>query len=522
MSLHAVSHDSNVVIENPGASATQGDVDKTLQVQSAVLHRSLHTLPLTVIGGQGSYLHLANGQRILDASTGAAVACLGHGHPRIAAAVAAQMSTISYAHSLFFSSDAAEELCRLLVNSTALPSHSASSGSSGFSAGEPTMTRAYIVSSGSEAMEAALKLARQYFLELPVPQPQRTRFIARRESYHGNTLGALGVGGHAGRREKYAPILVGGDVVSHVSACNAYRGMREGETEEEYAERLAEELDAEFERVGGDKVCAFVAEPVVGAALGCVPPVPGYFKAVQRVCHKHGALLILDEVMSGMGRIGSLHAWQDPDIDVIPDIQTIGKALGGGYMPVAGVLVNKRIVDVLERGTGAFGHGQTYQGHPVACRAAVEVQKEIMEHSLIDNVKVMGEVLGHSLQKKLKDCPNVGNVRGKGLFWGVSGFSSDTLAATGTEIQQIEFVRDKRTKEPFSPKEEIAMRIHEKGMEHPYNISLYPGTGSADGKSGDHVLVAPTFNVTKEEIERIVELTAEVIGDLFAEKRGPW
>ncbi|KAL9064257.1 MAG: hypothetical protein Q9157_007898 [Trypethelium eluteriae] len=286
--------------------------------------------------------------------------------------------------------------------------------------------------------------------------------------------------------------------------------MREGETEEEYAERLARELDVEFERVGGDRVCAFVAEPVVGAALGCVPPVPGYFKAVQRVCHKHGALLILDEVMSGMGRIGSMHAWQDPDIDVIPDIQTIGKALGGGYMPVAGVLVNKRIVDVLQRGTGAFGHGQTYQGHPVACQAAVEVQKEIMENGLIDNVKVMGAILGQGLKKRLKDCPNVGNVRGKGLFWGVSGFNFDTVNATDAQVQQIEFVRDKKTKEPFAPKEEVAMSIHEKG------------TGSADGKSGDHVLVAPAFNVTKEEIERIVELTAGVIGDFFAVKCEPW
>ena len=251
MSPHAIVNDGNVVIADTLKSSNSKQTEANSQ--SAVLHRSLHTDPLTVTGGKGLYLYLSNGQTILDATGGAAVACLGHGHPRIKQAVAAQMDTISYVHSLFFSTAAAEELCRFLVASTAPPN------------GEPPLTRAYIVSSGSEAMEAALKLARQHFLELDPPQPQRTRFIARRESYHGTTLGALGVGGHVGRREKYEPILVGPETVSHVSACNAYRGMRERETEREYGERLARELDEEFERVGGENVCAFVAEPVVGA-----------------------------------------------------------------------------------------------------------------------------------------------------------------------------------------------------------------------------------------------------------------
>ncbi|KAI9660616.1 MAG: hypothetical protein M1821_009968 [Bathelium mastoideum] len=458
MSPHVILNDGNVVIaDTSNASDSSGTVENQIQ-SSSVLHRSLHHQPLTVTGGQGSYLHLSDGRAILDATGGAAVACIGHGHPRIRAAVAEQMNTISYAHSLFYSTAASEELCRMLCTSTTLPARSGASTNGHTDGhgegngngeerrdGEPQMTRAYIVSSGSEAMEAALKLARQYFLELPQPQPQRTRFIARRESYHGTTLGALGVGGHVGRREKFVPLLVGEGQVSHVSACNAYRGMHEGEMETEYGERLAEELDGEFQRVGGETVCAFIAEPVVGAALGCVPPVPGYFKAVERVCRKHGALLILDEVMSGMGRIGSLHAWQHPDIDVVPDIQTIGKALGGGYMPVAGVLVNKKVVDVLERGSGAFGHGQTYQGHPVACRAAAEVQKEIQEKNLVENVKTMGEILGRELTERLESCPYVGNVRGKGLFWG------------------IEFVKDKSTKEPFDPGDAIAMGVHEKG-----------------------------------------------------------
>lgn len=270
-----------------------------------------------------------------------------------------------------------------------------------------------------------------------------------------------------------------------------------------------------------------------------MPPVAGYFKAVQRVCRKHGALLILDEIMSGMGRIGSLHAWQHPDIDVVPDIQTMGKALGGGYMPAAAVLVNKGVVNVFQQGSGAFGHGQTYQGHPVACRAAVEVQKEIRENNLVENVKFLGEVFGRELTSKLEDCPYVGNVRGKGLFWGVRSFKGSIRELIDTNSSQIEFVKNKSTKEPFDPIEGVAMSIHEKGrlamipletwkffnaltsptgMQRPYNISLYPGTGSVDGEHGDHILVSPAFNVTKEEIERIVDLTARVIEDFFTEK----
>lgn len=196
-------------------------------------------------------------------------------------------------------------------------------------------------------MEAAMKLARQYFLEKEAPEPGRVRFISRNQSYHGTTLGSLAMGGHVVRRAKFEPML--SDNISKVSPCFPYRGKNEGETDEAYVQRLASELDEEFQRVGPQSVCAFVAEPVVGAALGCVTPVPGYFKAMQEVCRKYGALLILDEVMCGMGRTGAYHAWQHEG--VVPDIQTIGKGLGGGYQPVAGVLVNRGVVDTLEKGT---------------------------------------------------------------------------------------------------------------------------------------------------------------------------
>lgn len=398
-----------------------------------------------------------------------------------------QMGQVSYVHSLSYGTEAAEALGQLLVDS---------------SGGE--MARAFIVSSGSEAMEAALKLARQYHLEKPNSEPARSRFIARHQSYHGNTLGALGVSGHVARRAIHEPILA--QHTSHVSPCYAYRHLGAIQSEADYVDRLARELDDEFERLGPNNVAAFIAEPVVGAALGCVLPSPGYFKAVQRVCHEHGALLILDEVMCGSGRIGPepterfpdpLHAWQDPLIGIVPDIMTMGKSLGGGYMPVAGLLASHRVVDVLARGSGAFAHGQTYQGHPLACKAALAVQTIVKSDSLVANVRRQGELLGRLLREQLARHPNVGDVRGKGLFWA------------------IEIVKDKSTKEPFDAALGVAMGVHELGMEEPYNISLYPGAGCANGRHGDHVMLAPAYIITAAEVHKFVRRTVGVICAYF-------
>ncbi|KAI4743363.1 aminotransferase, class III [Aureobasidium sp. EXF-12298] len=450
----------------------------TIESKSAVFHRSLHTDPISVVGASGNYLHLADGGKLLDATGGAAVSCLGHGHKRVKEAIISQLDVVSYVHSATFATEAAELLAKELVESTG-----------------GAMSKAYIVSSGSEAMEAALKLARQHYLESKPPQPPRTKFIARQESYHGTTLGALSISGHKARRAPYEPMLLPN--MSRVSACNAYRGMKESETEAEYVDRLAKELDDEFQRLGPETVCAFVAEPVVGAALGCVPAVKGYFQAVRAICDKYGALLILDEVMCGMGRTGTMHAWQSPLIGVVPDIQTIGKGLGGGYAPIAGVLISRKVTDTLFQGTGAFTHGQTYQGHPVSCRAALEVLRTLRDEKLVQNAAAMGEKLEELLKRFVLPLPHVGNVRGKGLFWG------------------IEFVKDKTTKEPFDPKENVATNIHEKGLSNPHNITLYPGTGTADGKIGDHILLAPAYNVTAEVIELIVQKTARVIEEYF-------
>ncbi|PNS18272.1 hypothetical protein CAC42_7641 [Sphaceloma murrayae] len=446
---------------------------------SSVLHRTLHTKPLSVLSASGPYLHLSNGQRILDATGGAAVSCLGHNEPRLRTAIASQMAEVSYCHSLFYSTPVAESLATELISTT-----------------DGAMARAFFVSSGSEAMEAALKMARQFFLEKTPCEERRTKFVARWGSYHGTTLGALGVGGHKGRRKGFEPLLREGG--GWVSPCHEYRGRREGERDEEYVGRLQGELEEEFVRLGPETVCAFVAEPVVGAALGCVPSVPGYFRAMKEVCDKYGVLLILDEVMSGCGRTGTMHAWQAPEIGITPDIQTLGKGLGGGHIPVAAMLINQRVVDVLRQGSGAFSHGQTYQGHPVACRAALETLRIIKEENLVQNVAETGEYMGQLLREKVAVLPHVGNVRGKGFFWG------------------IEFVKDKQTKEPFPRADGIAMGVHELGLREPYNISIYPGTGTVDGYVGDHVLLAPSYRSSRADIEAIVELTTKVIVEFFA------
>jgi len=351
-------------------------------------------------------------------------------------AVREQMEEVSYCHSLFYGTTAAEDLARLLIDST-----------------DGEMARAFIVSSGSEAMEAALKLSRQYHIEKQPSEPQRTHFIARQQSYHGTTLGSLAIGGHIARRALFEPMLSINS--SRVSPCYMYRsGKGTLDHERAYVSRLEAELNAEFQRQGPTNVAAFIAEPIVGAALGCVPAVKGYFEMVRRVCNKYGALLILDEVMCGAGRIGPepttrfrnpIHAWQDPLINVVPDIMTMGKGLGGGYMPIAAMLASRKVTEVLQQGTGAFSHGQTYQGHPVACRAALDVQRCIVEEGWMANVRQQGALLGRLLKEKLGTHPAVGDIRGKGLFWG------------------IEFVVNKNTKEPFDPQEAVAMGIHEFG-----------------------------------------------------------
>jgi len=429
---------------------------------SRVLHRSLRETPPKAVGGDGVWLIAEDGRRILDASGGAAVSCLGHQHPRVVEAISRQASRLAYAHTAFFSSEPAEALAELLVGH------------------EPGgLAYAYFVSGGSEAVEAGIKLARQYFIESG--QPRRQRFIARRQSYHGNTLGALSAGGNAWRREPYAPLL--SPVFSHVTPAFAYHEQRASESETDFVARLAAELEAEFVRLGPDTVAAFIAEPVVGATAGCVPAPEGYFRAVREICDRHGALLILDEVMCGMGRTGTTHAWQQEG--VAPDIQAIAKGLGGGYQPIGAMLASARIIDTLRRGSGAFQHGHTYLAHPIACAAALEVQRIISDEQLLDRVGDLGGLLERRLTERFGNHRHVGDIRGRGLFWA------------------IELVADRATRKPFDPGLKLNQRIKADAFEA--GLVCYPSGGTVDGRSGDHVLLAPPYIATPQDIDLIVD-----------------
>jgi len=367
-----------------------------------IFHRNpRQSLPVAV-AGQGVELIDSTGRRYLDACGGAAVSCLGHGHPRVIAAIKAQLDTLAYAHTSFFTTEAAETLASTLAQ-----------------AAPGDLDHVYFVSGGSEAVEAGLKLARQYFVE--TGQGERRHFIARRQSYHGNTLGALAIGGNAWRREPFLPLLV---PAHHVSPCYAYRDQHEGETDTQYAQRLADELEAKILELGPHTVAGFVAETVVGATAGAVPPVADYLRRIRAVCDRYGVLLILDEVMSGMGRTGYLFACDEDG--VVPDIVTIAKGLGAGYQPIGAMLCGRCIHEAIVGGTGFFQHGHTYIGHATACAGALAVLQTISGENLLANVRARGEQLRQGLRAVLRDHPHVGDIRGRGLFVGVEPWPTGT------------------------------------------------------------------------------------------------
>ncbi|MBT3307092.1 MAG: aspartate aminotransferase family protein [Alphaproteobacteria bacterium] len=432
-----------------------------------VFQRQIHdTLPRAV-KGDGAYIIDADGKRYLDASGGAAVSCLGHSDPDVIQAIKDQVDSLAFAHTGFFTSQSAEDLADFLIAKA-----------------PDGIGMAYFMSGGSEAVEAALKMARQYFLE--IGEPSRHRIIARRQSYHGNTLGALATGGNALRREPFEPMLMS---VSHIAPCYAYRHCRDGETDEEYGVRAANELDAEILRLGPDTVAAFVAETVVGATAGVVPPVPGYLKRIREICDHHGVLLILDEVMCGMGRTGTTFACEQDG--VAPDIICIAKGLGAGYQPIGAALVAERGFTAFSEGSGFFQHGHTYMGHPTACAAALAVQCKIESGSLLANVQTQGALLDELLHHRLGNHANVGDIRGRGLFRG------------------IELVADRVTKEPLDPGLKLHAHIKKQAMDR--GMVCYPGGGTADGVRGDHVLLAPPFIIGDQQVGDIVSILGDAI-----------
>ncbi|OUL77721.1 aspartate aminotransferase family protein [Paraburkholderia hospita] len=440
---------------------------------TTVFHRMpKQTLPVAV-KGEGIEIVDSTGKRYIDASGGAAVSCLGHSNQRVIDAIKRQVQELPYAHTSFFTTQPAEELASYLVERA-----------------PQGLAHVYFVSGGSEAIEAALKLARQYFVE--VGQPQRRHIIARRQSYHGNTLGALAIGGNAWRREPFLPLLID---AHHVSPCYAYREQRADETEEQFAQRLADELEQKILELGSDTVAAFVAETVVGATAGAVPPVREYFRKIRAVCDRYGVLLILDEIMSGMGRTGHLFACEEDGIT--PDLLTIAKGLGAGYQPIGATLVSDKIYQAITGGSGFFQHGHTYIGHATACAAALEVQRVIADEHLLDNVKARGEQLRSLLREHYAQHPYIGDVRGRGLFVGV------------------ELVQDRATKTPFDAKLKLHAAIKREAFQR--GLMVYPMGGTVDGKIGDHVLLAPPFICTPRDIEQIVSrLTDAIEGALAA------
>jgi Adenosylmethionine-8-amino-7-oxononanoate aminotransferase len=434
--------------------------------QSHVFPRHCHAVLPTAIGGEGCYLIDADGKRYFDGSGGAAVSCLGHSNARVREAIKAQVDQLAFAHTGFFTSDPAEKLADLLI------------------ANAPgDLDRVYFVSGGSEAVESAIKLARQYHAENG--EPQRRHLIARRQSYHGNTIGALSAGGNAWRRQQFGPLLV---EMSHIAPCYEYADRPDDETPEAYGQQVANELEAEIQRLGENSVMAFIAEPVVGATLGAVPAVPGYFKRLREICDRYGVLLILDEVMCGMGRTGHLFACDGDGI--APDILCIAKGLGAGYQPIGAMLCTRQIYDTIAAGTAFFQHGHTYIGHPVAAAAGLAVSRTAGKGPARPGPHA-GAHLQAALEQRFGQHAHVGDIRGRGFFRG------------------IEFVADRSTKAPLDPALGIAGKVKKAAFAE--GLICYPMAGTRDGRHGDHVLLAPPFIATEAELDEMVDRLSRAV-----------
>ncbi len=433
---------------------------------SHVLHHSLLQAPARAARGDGVYVVDTDGKRYLDGCGGAAVSCLGHSHPAVIDAIRTQISTLPYAHTSFFTTDAMEALADKMV------------------ANAPGMERVLLVSGGSEATEAALKLSRQYFVE--IGEPQRHLYIARRQSYHGNTLGALATGGNEWRRASFAPIMVAGH---HIAPCYEYRERAASESLHDYGQRVAAELEHKLEELGPDNVAAFVAETVVGATAGAVTAVPGYFARIRQICDRYGIHLILDEVMCGTGRTGTMMAYEQERIE--PDIVCMAKGLAAGYQPVGAVLCRDQITDAIRAGSGFFQHGHTFMGHATAVAASLATLTVIEQDKLLANVRIRGDALRTRLRKAFADHPNVGDVRGRGLFIG------------------IEFVADRETREPLDPAHKTHNRVQEAAMQR--GLMVYGMGGTVDGRQGDHVLLAPPYILEEKHEDELVDKLSAAI-----------
>ena len=444
--------------------------EKGIADVSHAIHRNLNYHPPRAVRGDGPYVIDSNGKRYLDGCGGAAVSCLGHSHPAVIEAMKRQVERLPYAHTSFFTTGVLEELAETLVGSA------------------PGMGKVLLVSGGSEAIEAALKLSRQYFVESG--EPQRHLFIARRQSYHGNTLGALAVGGNEWRRKNFAPLMVPGN---HISPCFEYREKRSDENRDEYGRRVADELEEKLIELGPQNVAAFVAETVVGATAGAVAAVPGYFERIRELCDQYGVHLILDEVMCGTGRTGTMMAYEQEGI--VPDMVTMAKGLAAGYQPVGALLCKRHITDAIEAGSGFFQHGHTFMGHATAVAASLATQRVIRDENLLQNVTDRGRSIRKRLREALADHEHVGDVRGRGLFVGV------------------EFVSDRTSKAPLDPARKIHNQVQKAALDE--GLMCYGMGGTIDGRRGDHILLAPPYNLREEHETELVEKFTKATSAIF-------
>jgi adenosylmethionine-8-amino-7-oxononanoate aminotransferase len=433
---------------------------KTSTAMTNVFHRHCHHPLPTIASGEGVYLIDSDNQYYLDGCGGAAVSNLGHNHPRVIKAIKEQLDSIPYAHTGFFTNTSCEKLATRLVELA-----------------PNSLNHVYFVSGGSEAVETALKLARQYFVERGLLNKQQ--FIARKQSYHGNTLGALAVGGNEWRRAPFQPLLSN---AHHISPCYTYRLKQEHESETEYSERAANELELKIRQLGAGNVMAFIAEPIVGATAGAVLATSGYFKRIREICDRYDVLLILDEVMCGVGRTGSFYAFEQEEIE--PDIVTIAKGLAAGYQPIGATIANDKIYHAIANGSGFFQHGHTFMGHPVACAAALATVDTIIEDNLLECIRLRGQQLLHLLTEALQNHPNIGDIRGRGLMVG------------------IELVANKASKHPLPPETFAHKKVQSIAMNH--GLMCYPMSGTIDGHNGHHILLAPPYIINEEQIEELV------------------
>ena len=412
------------------------------------------------VRGQGVYLYDADGKQYLDGSGGAAISCLGHGHQRVIDAIKTQTEKMAFAHTMFFTNQPQEQLAEKLV--------------ARFGADD---ARVYFLSGGSEANETAIKLARQYWLSQG--HEQKHLIVSRRQSYHGNTLGALSASGNPARRKVYAPLL---HDWPKIDPCYEYRHRQREESAHEYGKRVAQQLEKTIVSAGADNVAAFIAEPIVGATLGAVPAVDGYFRSIREICDRHKVLVIMDEVMAGCGRSGSYFAFEQEG--VTPDIVTLAKGLAGGYQPIGAVLTQGFVHQGIVEAFGAFAHGHSYVGHATVAAAALAVMQVVQDENLLDKVRHTGKLLRSRLQEVFAEHPHVGNIRGRGLLIG------------------IELVEDRETRTGIRKQLGLPAAIRNAAMEN--GLICYPGGGTVNGIDGAHILLAPPFIFQPDHVDELV------------------